>query len=70
AAAPEAPAPAASAPVLPPPAADKQAQYVTANNDTLWEIAAKVRTGGTVQQTMLAIQALNPEAFIGGNINR
>lgn len=70
AAAPEAPAPAASAPVLPPPAADKQAQYFTANNDTLWEIAAKVRTGGTVQQTMLAIQALNPEAFIGGNINR
>ncbi|KPB19773.1 FimV/HubP family polar landmark protein [Pseudomonas amygdali] len=70
AAAPEAPAPAASAPVLPPPAADKQAQYVTTNNDTLWEIAAKVRTGGTVQQTMLAIQALNPEAFIGGNINR
>ncbi|MCI3946596.1 tetratricopeptide repeat protein [Pseudomonas syringae] len=43
---------------------------MTANNDTLWEIAAKVRTGGTVQQTMLAIQALNPDAFIGGNINR
>ncbi|MEE5085193.1 FimV/HubP family polar landmark protein [Pseudomonas alliivorans] len=55
---------------LPPPAADKQSQYVTANNDTLWEIAAKVRTGGTVQQTMLAIQALNPDAFMGGNINR
>nr|WP_236469438.1 FimV/HubP family polar landmark protein [Pseudomonas syringae] len=36
----------------------------------MWEIAAKVRTGGTVQQTMLAIQALNPDAFIGGNINR
>ncbi|MEE4714709.1 FimV/HubP family polar landmark protein [Pseudomonas alliivorans] len=56
--------------LLPPPAADKQSQYVTANNDTLWEIAAKVRTGGTVQQTMLAIQALNPDAFMGGNINR
>ncbi|MBX8483851.1 FimV/HubP family polar landmark protein [Pseudomonas cichorii] len=72
-----APAPAAPpAPVqtpeaaLPPPAADKPAQYVTTNNDTLWEIAAKVRTAGTVQQTMLAIQALNPDAFIGGNINR
>ncbi|KFE48603.1 FimV/HubP family polar landmark protein [Pseudomonas congelans] len=68
--APEAPAPVANAATLPPPAADKQSQYVTANNDTLWEIAAKVRNGGTVQQTMLAIQALNPEAFIGGNINR
>ncbi|MFJ4144811.1 FimV/HubP family polar landmark protein [Pseudomonas sp. NPDC089734] len=70
----EAPAPAAPAPApevaLPPPAVDKPAQYVTTNNDTLWEIAAKVRTGGTVQQTMLAIQALNPDAFIGGNINR
>ena len=72
ASAPEAPAPAPAAPAaaLPPPAADKPSQYVTANNDTLWEIAAKVRTGGTVQQTMLAIQALNPDAFIGGNINR
>ncbi|WP_214349930.1 FimV/HubP family polar landmark protein [Pseudomonas congelans] len=68
--APEAPAPVANPATLPPPAADKQSQYITANNDTLWEIAAKVRNGGTVQQTMLAIQALNPEAFIGGNINR
>ncbi|MCF5616173.1 FimV/HubP family polar landmark protein, partial [Pseudomonas syringae] len=68
--APEAPAPAASGTALPPPATDKPAQYITANNDTLWEIAAKVRTAGTVQQTMLAIQALNPDAFIGGNINR
>ncbi|GFM87923.1 peptidoglycan-binding protein [Pseudomonas cichorii] len=66
---PPAPAPAPEA-ALPPPAVDKPAQYVTTNNDTLWEIAAKVRTGGTVQQTMLAIQALNPDAFIGGNINR
>ncbi|GAB7532518.1 FimV/HubP family polar landmark protein [Pseudomonas sp. 3A(2025)] len=71
-----APAPAAPAtakPVdapLPAPAADKSAQYVTSNNDTLWEIAAKVRNGGTIQQTMLAIQALNPDAFIDGNINR
>ncbi|KPW48174.1 FimV/HubP family polar landmark protein, partial [Pseudomonas syringae group genomosp. 3] len=65
-----APAPAATPAAVPAPAADKQAQYVTANNDTLWEIAAKVRTGGTVQQTMLAIQALNPDAFMGGNINR
>jgi pilus assembly protein FimV len=71
AAAPAQPAPTAPAdPALPPPAADKPAQYVTVNNDTLWEIADRARNGGTVQQTMLAIQALNPDAFIGGNINR
>ena len=45
-------------------------QYTTTPRDTLWEIAAKARTGGSVQQTMLAIQALNPNAFIDGNINR
>lgn len=41
------------------------------SNDTLWEIALKVRPnrGYSVQQTMLAIQRLNPEAFINGNIN-
>ncbi|MYM62728.1 FimV/HubP family polar landmark protein [Pseudomaricurvus sp. HS19] len=40
-------------------------------NDTLWAIALKVRPGRefSVQQTMLAIQRLNPEAFIDGNIN-
>lgn len=65
------PAPEVSAPVPPAPAAEtKPASYTTSNNDTLWEIAEKVRNGGTVQQTMLAIQALNPDAFIGGNINR
>ena len=48
----------------------KPTQYTTAPRDTLWEIAEKTRTGGSVQQTMLAIQALNPDAFIVGNINR
>lgn len=39
--------------------------------DTLWEIALKARPDRSysVQQTMLAIQRLNPEAFINGNIN-
>ncbi|MGH8419151.1 MAG: FimV/HubP family polar landmark protein [Pseudomonas sp.] len=64
----EAPAPPAPAPAAPPE--PKYTQYTTANNDTLWEIAERVRNGGTVQQTMLAIQALNPDAFIAGNINR
>jgi len=44
--------------------------HTTTPRDTLWEIAAKARTGGSIQQTMLAIQALNPDAFIDGNINR
>ena len=50
--------------------ATKPSQYTTTPRDTLWEIAAKARNGGSIQQTMLAIQALNPDAFIDGNINR
>jgi pilus assembly protein FimV len=68
-----APAPAPETQTPPAPAAAANAKpvlYTTSNNDTLWEIAEKNRNGGTVQQTMLAIQALNPDAFIGGNINR
>ncbi len=68
-----APAPEPAAPTPPAAAPAQEAKpvlYTTSNNDTLWEIAEKVRNGGTVQQTMLAIQALNPNAFIGGNINR
>lgn len=40
-------------------------------NDTLWEIALKVRPNRnvSVQQTMLALQRLNPDAFIDNNIN-
>ncbi len=43
---------------------------VTDRDDTLWTIASQSRPGGaSVQQTMLAIARLNPDAFIGGNIN-
>lgn len=40
--------------------------------DTLFSISRQVRPDAsvTLQQTMLAIQALNPDAFIDGNINR
>ncbi|MBY6213128.1 hypothetical protein KUV95_16375 [Microbulbifer agarilyticus] len=40
-------------------------------NKTLWEIARDSRESRdlSVQQTMLAIQRLNPEAFINNNIN-
>ncbi len=61
----------------PTPQTSPKAQYgadvygPVGSNDTLWEIALKVRPsrGYSVQQTMLAIQRLNPEAFINGNIN-
>ena len=43
--------------------------YRTAPRDTLWEIAQRTRKGGTVHQTMLAIQDINPNAFIDQNIN-
>ncbi|MFU2327839.1 FimV/HubP family polar landmark protein [Pseudomonas sp. NFX98] len=61
------PAPTGTTPVT---GATKPTQYTTTPRDTLWEIAAKARNGGSIQQTMLAIQALNPDAFIDGNINR
>ncbi len=45
--------------------------YTVRANDTLWGIAANAKpdSGVTIQQTMLAIQRLNPDAFINGNIN-
>lgn len=63
-----APAPRPSAPA-PAARAISGSEYKTTANDTLWEIAQRVG-GGSVNQTMLAIQDLNPDAFIGGNINR
>ncbi|NVK32228.1 MAG: hypothetical protein HWE20_14570 [Gammaproteobacteria bacterium] len=39
-------------------------------NDTLWEIAARVRPGGVSQQRMMvALLEANKSAFIGGNMN-
>lgn len=54
----------------PEPAAPES--IATSANETLTEIALRVRPNNavTMQQTMLAIQRLNPNAFIGGNINR
>lgn len=45
--------------------------YTVQANDTLWEIARQVRPDAAVsiQQTMLAMQRINPEAFIKNNIN-
>lgn len=49
-----------------------EGEYFTQINDTLWEIALEHRgeSRASVQQVMLAIQRYNPDAFIGGNINR
>ncbi len=44
---------------------------LTGPRDTLWAIASKVRpnNGISVQQILLALQRVNPEAFINNNIN-
>lgn len=62
--------------VTPPPPAEPQApettRYQVVRDDTLWEIALRVEAGDGYlpQQVMLAIQDLNPDAFINNNINR
>lgn len=45
--------------------------YATKRADTLWDIAKKVKPDNnvTTHQTMQALFALNPDAFIKGNIN-
>lgn len=64
---PQSPAPASARP------SSEQAtgEWRTSRTDTLWEIALRSRpSGASVHQTMLAIQELNPNAFIDNNINR
>ncbi len=59
------------------PAADRMHSPVSSGSyriqqgDSLWGIAQQHKPGSdaTVQQTMLAIQAMNPEAFYRNNIN-
>ncbi|MFO7703892.1 MAG: FimV/HubP family polar landmark protein, partial [Halopseudomonas sp.] len=60
-----------SAPVAAVPSAQSASgEWRTSRTDTLWEIASRSRpSGASVQQTMLAIQELNPNAFIDNNIN-
>ena len=59
-----APAPAASS-------GTRTGQLTTTRSDTLWDLALRARPqGASVHQTMLAIQDLNPNAFINGNINQ
>ena len=46
--------------------------YKVQRDDTLWQIALQTRPDRSVtpQQMMVALQEKNPQAFIGGNINR
>ena len=64
-----APAPSA-APAARANALNQGGDYRVQKNDTLWEVASRVGGNASVHQTMLAIQDLNPNAFLDGNINR
>ncbi|ARU89111.1 FimV/HubP family polar landmark protein [Pseudomonas sp. M30-35] len=74
------PAPRPAAPALRPastgaapassPGATGSNEYRIQKDDSLWEIAQRSRQNGSIHQAMLAIQDLNPDAFIDGNINR
>ncbi|WEJ73888.1 FimV/HubP family polar landmark protein [Pseudomonas sp. PSE14] len=59
----------AVAPSVAPAAPDS---YRIQRNDALWDIASRNRPSSSVSvmQTMLAIQQLNPDAFVDGNANR
>lgn len=62
----------ASKPAVPRAQAQGEAgAYTVRANDTMWAIALQSRPDRSfsVQQTMLAIQRLNPDAFINDNIN-
>jgi len=44
--------------------------YEVKNGDTLWGIASRSRpSGASINQAMVAIEQLNPNAFINGNVN-
>lgn len=53
------------------PSSTQAETYTIKANDTLWEIARDVRPNKSIsiQQMMIALQALNPHAFINDNIN-
>ena len=64
--------PPVTAPAQPTPQSGAGKTYgPTQSSDSLWSIARTLRPSQDVsmQQTMIAIQQLNPEAFIDGNIN-
>ena len=61
---------AVSSPPTPPSSGDGSG-YTVKSGDTLSGIAGRnLASGVTIEQLMIAIQRANPNAFIGGNINR
>lgn len=60
-----------SAATMTAPASSGQTYGPTGPSDSLWGIASQLRPSSrvNVHQTMLAIQRLNPQAFVNGNIN-
>lgn len=63
-----------AAPAYTPAPADEVAEggvHTINTNDSLWSIAQNLKPSSavTVQQTMIALQRYNPDAFIDGNIN-
>jgi len=66
-------APAAAAAAVRPtsaPAAQAGDQLTVARGQTLSAIARDIGSASSLDQTMIALLRANPEAFIGGNINR
>ena len=56
---------------VPPVMAGKGGYGPVDANETLWSIARKLRpNGASMQQMVIALHRANPEAFIGGDINR
>ncbi len=53
------------------PAGSNRGTLTTRRNDTLWNLALQVRPSANIspQKVMVAIQALNPDAFLDNNIN-
>lgn len=63
--------PQATAPARQPRAAlNTGGQHKVARNESLWSIAERVEGDGSIYQKMIAIVDENPQAFIGGDINK
>ncbi|QWP75651.1 hypothetical protein J5226_18860 [Lysobacter sp. K5869] len=52
------------------PSIPSEGEITVAHGQTLSGIAAQMGGGETLNQTMIALLRANPEAFVGGNINR
>lgn len=68
-----APAPERVSAPRPTPVAEQGQRYSVVSGDSLWKIAARLRAAGSQvsqQGLMSDIHALNPQAFINGDLNR